>query len=341
MQIRQNKNTNSLFLCWNRYQRRTIELCRYFNITPFFISKSFGKSYFVLFNYFVQSLSTFGCLAKKQPDIIWVQMPPVPLLYIAFFYTTAFCRETILVADCHNSMIRPLWLKWPFVKPLLRRCSVVLVHNEEVRREALSLGLSPANLRVLGDRPADIDCSVLADASPVIERPHILFPSSFSDDEPIDEVLSAARLYPDALFYLTGDPRRAVGRHDLSCVPENVRVTGFVPEEEFNRLLCGASVVLALTKKEGIQLSACNEAIGAGRPLIVSGTSILRELFGKAALPLDGHDPKLIAETCRSAIANETRLASAMGAFRAEQMAKWDAKASEIARQYNRSEKNE
>ena len=69
-----------------------------------------------------------------------------------------------------------------------------------------------------------------------------------------------------------------------------------------------SAVILALTKFEGIQLSVCNEAVGAGKPMVVSNTHILRRLFYKGALHVDWRDPAEMAKACEDAISRQEQL---------------------------------
>jgi glycosyltransferase involved in cell wall biosynthesis len=137
-------------------------------------------------------------------------------------------------------------------------------------------------------------------------RPWIVFPGSFAADEPVAELLAAARLAPEMTFIVTGRSQNAkINGHDLSTLPPNVVLPGFVPVEAFDDLLREADVVLALTREEGVQLSVCNEALGFSRAMVASNTVLLRSLFGEAAVMADTANPDAIVAACKQALAEQ------------------------------------
>ena len=114
-------------------------------------------------------------------------------------------------------------------------------------------------------------------------------PCSFHADEPIEAVLQAARQFESATFVITGNHLRLKDRSLIERASPNVVFPGFLPLREFDQLLLRASAVLCLTTQDGIQLSAVSEAIGAGRPMIISDTKLLRDLFGQAGIFVDNN----------------------------------------------------
>ncbi len=70
--------------------------------------------------------------------------------------------------------------------------------------------------------------------------------NSFAVDEPLAELLEAARRLPELRFFVTGNPELA-RRGLLASKPTNVEFTGFVSEEKYAGLLRAADVVVVLT----------------------------------------------------------------------------------------------
>jgi hypothetical protein len=215
----------------------------------------------------------------------------------------------------------------PFGLSLLARCEWILVHNDDVLASAQALGLPRARLRVLEDVPAPPPArrsealpSLLAQAP----RPWVLYPGSFSADEPVGEVLHAARLLNEGTVIVTGRRHNAARNgHDLDDLPRNVVLTDYLPQAEFEALLEHSDVVLALTRFDGIQLSVCNEALGWAKPMVMSDTPLLRRLFGRAAVCVDSSDPHALVRGMREAWQQRAALATAAAALADERRAAW------------------
>ena len=126
--------------------------------------------------------------------------------------------------------------------------------------------------------------------------PKVVVICSFSTDEPITEVLQAARMLPKIEFYLTGDYTRASKRLEKS-VSQNVILTGYLNRSDYAALLRSADTIIALTKRDNTMLSGANEAFALSKPLITSGWPSLKNYFGSAAIYISNrHTPEEIAD---------------------------------------------
>ena len=127
---------------------------------------------------------------------------------------------------------------------------------------------------------------------------HAVFVCTYSVDEPIAEVLEAARRLPDVSFSFTGDP--AYMSADLQrSLPANVRLTGFLPDTEYLALLRGADIILSLTKEDHTMQRGGYEAVALGKPLITSHWPLLREVFGRGTVHVD-NSPQAIVSAIRT-----------------------------------------
>ena len=224
------------------------------------------------------------------------------------------------------------WIILPKAVYLLNRCEIVLVHNRSVREEAISLGIEPNHLYILDCYPSHtkVVFTQAMKARYNFPRPWILFPCSFDSDEPINVVFDVALLIPEATFIVTGDKSRAKGIHDLSKIPENAKLVNFIPVHDYNAILSGADIVLCLTTREGVQLSVANEALGAGKPLVISDTLILKELYYKGAIYVNTIDSCSISHGCKEALQNKNELSNEVIEMKAEYESRWLNQASEI-----------
>jgi glycosyltransferase involved in cell wall biosynthesis len=182
--------------------------------------------------------------------------PPAPLVLIGLLWARV-TRGRLLV-DCHSKAV----LAQPASARLARHADLVIVTLPELAARfprAVALHDPPA---------ATIDAP---------RHDEVVFPASWYEDEPMPALLDAARRLPDVRFAVTGTPPAGMQ------VPANVRLTGFLPREEFLGLLSGARVVLALTNRDWTMQRAAYEAVAAGRPVVASDTQALRGYLGDAA----------------------------------------------------------
>ena len=123
---------------------------------------------------------------------------------------------------------------------------------------------------------------------PLSDQFNLVLINSFSDDEPLAEVLEAVAGQPDLHLYVTGNVRKAPGGM-LENKPDNVTFTGFLPDADYLKLLRGADAVMALTYEDYTLQLGGMEAVAAGKPLITSDLSFLREYFFKGTVHVPNH----------------------------------------------------
>jgi glycosyltransferase involved in cell wall biosynthesis len=305
----------NIYICWTRYQRRPESLRAMLGLEVFFIAPLSENRALKLPSYLLSALTTLRILFRTNPDTLWLQLAPSLLLYPAFLYKYLLRPDMLVIADCHNGALRSKWLNLPFIRSLLRKCDLVLFHNALVLERAKEVGIAGRNVQLLHTPPA-------LPENRVARRPRVaakfgtafvLMPASFSGDEPIDVVLGAAAQLPDLTFVLTGNVTVATRRHDLRSCPPNVLLPGFLPAAELDWLLTHASAVLALTVHSDIELSAGNEALGFGKPLVATDSWVSRQLFGEYAVlvdPLSIDSLKQGIEHVMQKPANESRIES-------------------------------
>jgi glycosyltransferase involved in cell wall biosynthesis len=169
----------------------------------------------------------------------------------------------------------------------IRRTDLTVVTNEHLQLVTTRLG---GRALVLQDRIPEISS---ARSAPLAGRVNIVFISTYSDDEPIAEVLRAAKsISSDIHVYVTGRMPRAA-RH--WAVPQNVHLTGYLREDEYAQLLSSADAILALTTRDHTLLCAAYEAVALGKPLVMSDTSALRAYFTKGVIFTGNDSTALVA----------------------------------------------
>ena len=316
-----------IHLAWTVFQRRQVSMAKAAGFECVFLPiKAKGKLDKAL-GYLRALIQSVFILKKRHPDVVWVQLPQVPALWAALFYRALCCPSARIVADCHNAQLRAPWSRFPLALWSLRRADVILVHNEAMFERAKEIGWPMNKVHVLEDVPpvfSDVEPKGLAKSQIDAPKPWVVFPGSFAADEPIAEVMEAARLAPELTFIITGRPDRAPRNgHDITRLPSNMRLPGFLSIEVFDDLLREADVVMGLTREEGIQLSVCNEALGFRRPLVTSDTAILHRLFSEAAVMVSTGDPQSIVNGCREALANGEQRSRLSGRLAVQRMEDW------------------
>jgi glycosyltransferase involved in cell wall biosynthesis len=154
-----------------------------------------------------------------------------------------------------------------------RHCTAAIVTNESLAARARAAGIR--EVLVLDD---------IIEPRPYHGRSgHVVFPVTYANDEPIREILDAARLTPEVQFVLTGRAPDWV----KELAPSNVTLPGFVSRAEFEALLEEASVVGALTNRPYTMQRAGYEALELGAPLLTSPTEDLRHYFGECVAYAD------------------------------------------------------
>jgi glycosyltransferase involved in cell wall biosynthesis len=283
-----------------------------------------GASLRKALRYVTNAWRTFHLILKEKPEIVWFQIPPTFVTHLILLIKVLLGRRFKVVADCHNGALDrnglgKFWTKIPGAISLLNYCDLVLVHNEEVASMAQREGVSSSKLAVLEDRP-----SPLPDRNRRIDdpRPVVLVPLSYSLDEPIDVVLDAARALPGFTFKLTGSLRKAEAAGYTKRSSSNVVFTGYLSTEEYTVALLQCTVVLGLTSNEGVQLSVANEAVGAGKVLVLSDTRVLREFFGDAAV-FTGNKAEVLVNAIEHAVSCVNELEEASRKLKAKREYHW------------------
>jgi glycosyltransferase involved in cell wall biosynthesis len=317
-----------IFVAWMPFQRRQLSMSPLLGFQNVFLPISKAPRIFRPLQYVGHSLRTVALLRRNRPEIIWVQLPQVPLLTAALFYKRCFDPRVRVIADCHNRVLNRPWNQWPGLRNQLNACDVVVVHNGLVVPKVEAMGIKRGIVRVLEDPPALISHAVrLADPFP---HPWVLFLASFNPDEPIAELYEAARLAPEITFVLAGEPMRARRRHELGTRPPNVHLPGYLRGEALDAAIMSTDAILALTKLPDAQLSSAGEAIGAGRPMVLSDTPVARDLYYQGGVFVDAYSAASIAKGCRAAVEGSGRLAAESLALRDERHARWRSQAESI-----------
>lgn len=251
--------------------------------------------------YLAKSLRTWKLLTRDDPETVLVITPPVFAPLVAWLWCTTH-RRTLLV-DCHTGAFHSSRWAWarPLHKIVLKQARATLLHTQELRDLAAAWGARA--LLVPDDLPEP------AEAAPVStrgDRSRVLVAGSFDSNEPVEVALAAASLLPDIEFRFTGKPELVPERLRLAA-GDNVVFTGYLAYPVFLGELLAADVVAVFSTDPRIMNRAAFEAVGLGRPLVLSDLPAVKSRFGSAAL-FCPNNPVAMARTIVQAIGSKDEL---------------------------------
>ena len=288
----------SLFLSWISFHGRSDGITRELGIRGFYIDGGEGNR---LIRYIRQWRETQRLLERERPKTILLMQPPV----IALWSLLRYARSTgaRIAGDLHTGVFDdPTW-SWATrnTLKLLRRHGLAIVTNDALAEESQKLDC-PA--LVMHDRIEvwERDLTSYDDAElERISHPSVLVPLAYAHDEPLDELLQAARETPDVQWVFTGKAPAKI--HEAA--PSNVIFSGFVTNADFLRLASRTDVTLAITMNENTMQRAGYESLSLAKNLVTSNTRVLREYFADAAQIVEPTAASLVAGV-RAALADTT-----------------------------------
>lgn len=313
-------SVKSVFVVWYSYSRRAETLAAELGGQVSFLYEAGLKGRWLTpLRYLVQSWKTWRLLERQQPEAVLVQAPPIfaPLivaLWCKLRGKTGSAGHPVAYAiDCHTGTFYSH--KWRWALPLLRLLS---------QQAAITLVASEAALGIL--QSWKVRGLFLVDGLPTLGPStgkigsegvaRVAVISSFSLDEPVAEVLVAARHLPDVTFYLSGDPKRMAFKQ-LRQKPENVVLTGFLPDSVYTGLLKNVHGLVVLTKDPNVLTCGAYEALAVGKPTVVSDWPQMRRCFTRGFVHVL-NTPESIAFGVKKMLNEQTILQAEVIAMRTE-----------------------
>jgi hypothetical protein len=231
----------------------------------------------VLVRWVLSAVATVAYLLRRRPKVIVVTNPPIFAALVAYGCARLIGASVIL--DSHPGAFgvqgdRVAAKLQRLHRWMVPRAALVLCTDETWCEQVRSWGGTAA---VLHEAPSRWDCPDPARHDPL----RVLVVGRFTADEPVAEVVEAARMVPDCRFSLTGEPARCPPEVQ-AALPANAGLVGFMGPEAYRQAVADADVILTLTTEPTSVMRAAYEAVYARRPLIVSDWPIDRELFPQA-----------------------------------------------------------
>jgi glycosyltransferase involved in cell wall biosynthesis len=305
------------FIAWSQSARpRELALATGASYSIVYV-KLLGRVSLAPLRYVLSAGSTIWFLLRHRPSVVVATNPPVFPALIAHLLAPLTGSELIL--DSHprgfgykGSAVGRFMA--PIHRYLMCRARATLVASPELADRVLESGGVPL---ILHEAPPEWE--MYAEAS-LGDVPTVLWVTIFASDEPLEAVLDAARELGDVHFMITGDRRRAPAEL-IETAPANVEFTGFWVDEGYARLISDADVMLVLTTEPASVPRAAFEAVEGLRPLVLTETPDLRELFPAAVLV--DNTAAGIASGIREAISRHVELVSVAPEARDAQRRRW------------------
>lgn len=243
-------------------------------------------------------IGTLRIIQSRSPKIVIAPNPSIVLGYFLLLIKKYF--NFLLITDAHYGGVKA-WNKIPFFQRFLDyynvRTDLIVVtnngHADFLRSKGGKVFICQDPLPSLPNAK---------EIKNINFEKSVFFICSFDCDEPFKEVFEAFNILKSKgfSFFVTGNYQKS--NFDTNDYP-NVNFLGFVPDAEFYGYLKQCSIVLDLTNWEDCLVCGAYEALKAGKIIVLSNTTALRNYFSPAAVLTD-HTSKAIAENINFAYEN-------------------------------------
>jgi glycosyltransferase involved in cell wall biosynthesis len=267
--------------------------------------------------YLVSAVRTVAYLVRRRPRAVIATNPPVFPVLIAWAYGRLTGAPVLM--DSHplafghekGSIAEKLL---PVSRWLAPRVAATLVTGSEPAATIAGWG---GGSEVVHEAAPPWS---VAPPGPLHSPPRVLFVGIFAPDEPVDQVIEAARRLPGVHVDITGDLRRRPPELERD-VPPNVEFVGFLSGDDYRRAIEDADIVLTLTTFPTSVVRSGYEAVYARRPLVVSDWPELRRVFPYAVHIRNDADG--IERGLREAVERHAELTAAADEAHALQDRRW------------------
>ena len=267
------------------------------------------------FKYAGQAWRTWKILRRERPDAVFVMVPPVIAALVVWAYGALY--RVPFVLDAHSAaFLHPRWRSWQWLqRAMSRRAATTIVTNEHLSSLVRDAG---GRATLVPDVPIKF-----AAIEPLARKTDFLVAvvCSFNYDEPIADILNAARQLPAVQFMMTGNPKPLSAELKANW-PANVTLTGFLSDAAYAGLLTSADAVMSLTTRDHTMLRGAYEAIYQATPVIVSDWPLLRSAFDEGAVHVVS-DADVIAQGIRRMQRDHDAYRAGAARLRARKLEQW------------------
>lgn len=316
--MRKNKNNNAIWITWEK-QRRNREIAKRIGVVLYewsYIDKIENR----IVKYLFGLAKTSFLLFNLKPSIVFCQNPSIILSVFVCLISRIFLFRVIV--DTHNAGLFPAGGRYKIllrISKLIQRLAFLnIVTNTKLKYYVEKNGgkafVLPDPIPEFSEMPIQ-----------TFEHPFtILFICSFADDEPYENVFSAADIIGDLYhMYVTGNYKKK--SINPKVIPTNVTLLGYISETEYVKMIHSVDITIDLTDRENCLLCGAYESVAAEKPMVISNTEVLREYFDKGAVYTDNTACD-IALSIKKAQNEFVRLKNEIQQLKIEKQGKWTEK---------------
>jgi glycosyltransferase involved in cell wall biosynthesis len=270
MNMQQEKPLTTAWFTWE-VQPRNRSMSQLLNVPLYELTSKKHRA----IKYALLCCKTIAIIHKNKIDVIFAQNPSIVLSALAIAYKFIFNK--IVIIDAHNGGLLPLEGKYKMLnylaKVIAKRADTTIVSNKYLAELVTSWGGTPY---------------VMPDPLPTPHKPikthfndsnYFLFICTWASDVPYDQVIEAARLCSNEKIYITGNYQKKLTLKQITDLPKNVKLLGFVSEEDYLDYFTHAAAAIDLTTRNNCLVCGAYEAAALGVPAILSDTQVSREVF--------------------------------------------------------------
>jgi glycosyltransferase involved in cell wall biosynthesis len=182
----------------------------------------------------------------------------------------------------------------------MRRARTLMTNSEYSRREV------ERNCGIPADRVTVVYHGVPDAAPPAVEKQPLAITAGIVDTTNLDRkglrpFAEAAALLPEIEFVLAGRLADAAGEQLAANAPANLKITGWLEDDELQDLYARAAVYVQPSKHEGFGVSVAEAMLARCVPLVTSAGA-LPEVVGDTGVMLSDPRPQTIAAGIREAL---------------------------------------
>ncbi len=218
---------------------------------------------------------TLAYLIRTRPALVIGMYPSIAnavvivLLRKILRYRAVIDMHNVgIITSQHGKRILASVTKW-----IIRNADAIIVSNARLETSILNEG---GRAIVLSDKLPSFSPEPPA---PKKSRFRVVYVTTWSDDDPNDAVIQAASYLDETRYEILVTGRPPAEICESLALPRQVKLTGFVPDTEYQRVLATADAIMVLTTRSDCLVCGAYEATAIHKPMILSDKSILREYF--------------------------------------------------------------
>jgi glycosyltransferase involved in cell wall biosynthesis len=341
----------TVFIVWEPHSPRAKGIAQSLDANVYIMRNRIQKRIHAPIQYVKLFVKTIFILRKERPEVIFCQLPPIFSALAAITYKYFASSMSDIVIDMHTAAFSKPWSYFKRLnKWVMKRSYLIIVTNSELR-EDIPIEFR-AKTMVLEDRIPDIQSPQETKDNNISEVKYaenlerrrrgdqdnlacssfkIAIISSFSPDEPLEEVLASASAKPEITFYITHDVSRA-NKEILAKKPDNVILTGFLEYNDYLSLLAKVDAIMVLTTRDKTMLCGAYEAVAFQKPLITSNFGPLKRYFYKGTIYVDNSVDE-IQRAIDTVVKRAEEMTKDISCLRRERTKEWNQKFAELESQ--------